>query len=78
MNTKPNASRRRLLKQALFATGASVIGFPAIVSSKSPNSKMNIACIATGGRGRSHVNEAQKMADLVDMIALCDVNSQAL
>lgn len=72
------SSRRRFLQRSLFATGASVLGFPAIVSAKSPNAKMNIAFIAAGGRGGAHVSEAKKMPELVDVIALCDVNSKNL
>src|SRR4051812_17054747 len=72
------SSRRRFLQRSLLASGASVLGFPAVVSSKSPNSKMNIAFIAAGGRGGAHVAEAKKMPELVDVIALCDVNSKNL
>lgn len=78
MNMHSRTSRRRFLQRTLVATGAAVVGFPAVVSSKSPNSKMNVACIAAGGRGRSHVNEAKTMSDLVELVALCDVNSKAL
>src|ERR1700749_1446927 len=74
----PGCSRRRFLQRSLFATGASVLGFPAVVSSKSPNSKLNIAFIATGGRGGAHVAEAKKMTELLDVVALCDVNSKNL
>lgn len=78
MNTHSVTSRRGFIQRALLTTGVSVIGVPAVVSAKSPNSKMNVACIATGGRGRSHVNEAKKMPDLVELVALCDVNAKAL
>jgi predicted dehydrogenase len=72
------SSRRRFLQQSLLATGASVIGFPAITSSKSPNGKLNIGFIGSGGRGGSHVAEAKKMPELVDVVAMCDVNSKNL
>ena len=78
MNTRSFTSRRRFLQSTTLAAGATVIGSPAVVSARSPNSKMNVACIAAGGRGRSHVNEAKKMSDLVELVALCDVNSKAL
>lgn len=71
-------SRRRFLQQSVLATSASVLGFPAIVSSRSPNGKMNLAIIGSGGRGGSHVGEAKKMPELVDVMALCDVNSKNL
>lgn len=75
---QPTSSRRDFLQRGLLATGASVLGFPAVVSAKSPNAKMNIAFIATGGRGGSHVGEAKKMPELVDVVAMCDVNSKNL
>ena len=72
------SSRRRFLQHSVLATGASVLGFPAITSSKSPNGKMNLAIIGSGGRGGSHVGEAKKMPELVDVVAMCDVNSKNL
>lgn len=75
---RTTASRRRFLQRSVFATGASVLGFPAIVTSKSPNGKMNIGFIGSGGRGGAHVAEAKKMPELVDVVAMCDVNSKNL
>jgi hypothetical protein len=72
------SSRRQFLQRSVLATGASVLGFPAIVSARSPNSKMNLALIATGGRGGAHVSEAKKMAELVDVVSMCDVNAKNL
>ncbi|HEY2574666.1 MAG TPA: Gfo/Idh/MocA family oxidoreductase, partial [Verrucomicrobiaceae bacterium] len=77
MNTS-SISRRRFLQRSLSATGASVVGFPAVVSSKSPNAKMNIGFIAAGGRAGAHIKEAQNMPQLVDVVAMCDVNSKNL
>ncbi|NLF73998.1 MAG: Gfo/Idh/MocA family oxidoreductase [Candidatus Anammoximicrobium sp.] len=78
MNPRSFASRRRFLQTTALAAGATAFGSPAVLSARSPNSKMNVACIAAGGRGGSHVGESKKMADLVDLVALCDVNSKAL
>jgi predicted dehydrogenase len=50
--------------------GAVTLGFPAILSSRSPNSKLNIAIIGAGGRGADN-------ADAVageNIVALCDVD----
>ena len=77
MNT-PRVSRRAFIERSLLAGGAAAFGFPAITSAKSPNSKLNVACIAVGGRGGSHVSEVKKMADLTQMVAMCDVNSKNL
>lgn len=78
MNSRSIHSRRRFIQGTLCAAGGALAGIPAVVSARSPNSKMNVACIASGGRGGSHVSESKKMADLVELVALCDVNSQAL
>ena len=66
MNPRSFASRRRFLQTTALAAGATAFGSPAVLSARSPNSKMNVACIAAGGRGGSHVGESKKMADLVD------------
>jgi hypothetical protein len=39
------SSRRRFLQQTVLATGASVLGFPAVVSSRSPNGRLNVGII---------------------------------
>ncbi len=74
----PPVTRRRFLQRSLLGGGASVFGFPAITSARSPNSKMNVACIAVGGRGGSHLGEVKKMSEIAQMVALCDVNSRTL
>lgn len=79
MNTNPpDISRRSFLQHSILSSSAAVLGFPAITSSKSPNSRMNVACIAVGGRGGSHVSEVKKMSELTHMVAICDVNSRTL
>jgi len=65
-------NRRTFLKTA--ALSASALGFPAIVSSQSPNSKLQLAIIGSGGRGARNMNE---MLD-EDIVALCDVNANNL
>lgn len=66
-------SRRAFIK-GMAATGTGVpFAFPAILSAKSPNEKLNIASIAVGGRGWSDVNGASKGHNLV---AFCDVMTE--
>ncbi len=65
-----NTHRRQFLKTAAGAT----LGFPAIVSSQSPNSKLQLAMIGVGGRGGSHV----KACLGEDIVAICDVNTKNL
>jgi len=70
-------SRRRLLKSGLaLATGASVLGFPAITRSRSPNGKLGIAFIGVGGRGRSNLAAVAETGE--DLVAICDVNAAHL
>ena len=46
-------SRRQFLAQSTLLAGA--LGFPAIVSSRSPNAKINLAFIGVGGRGAANI-----------------------
>ncbi|MDG2126059.1 MAG: gfo/Idh/MocA family oxidoreductase, partial [Verrucomicrobiales bacterium] len=62
-------NRRRFLTTA--AASSTVLGFPAITSSQSPNSKLNIAAIGVGGRGGGNLGQVAKSEHIV---ALCDVN----
>ena len=66
-------SRRQFLADSALA-GAFTLGFPSIVSARSPNSKLNLAFIGTGGRGAD--NLAEMAAE--NVVALCDVNRTAL
>jgi hypothetical protein len=68
-------TRRNFLNQSLLAAGATVFGFPAIVSSRSPNNRLKTVVIACGGRGAANLKE---IGALTDVAALCDVNAQAL
>jgi hypothetical protein len=65
----PVGGRRRFLRDGLLA-GAGALGFPAIVSSRSPNSRLSIAIIGAGGRGASNL---EKVAS-ENIVAICDVN----
>ena len=69
-------NRRRFLVQA--SATASLLGFPAIVSARSPNQKINLAIIGAGGRGAANLGAVTANPDLVNIVALCDVDSRAL
>lgn len=56
----PVFSRRQFL--ASSAASAAALGFPAIVSSRSPNEKLNLVFIGVGGRGASNVKELTGVA----------------
>lgn len=64
-------TRRRFLKGA----AASTVGFPAIVSARSPNSKLDVAVIGCGGRGGGNMGAVARTENIV---ALCDVNDRNL
>lgn len=62
-------SRRDFLGKASIA-GLSVVGFPAIISARSPSMKLNLAVIGCGGRGASNLRSVASE----HIVALCDVN----
>ena len=86
---KPDFSRRDFLARGALASAAA-FGFPAIVSSRSPNAKVNLAYIGVGGRGAANLmglvgvsTAARKGAPAAtepseNVVALCDVNGQNL
>ena len=55
MKNTPTLSRRHFLKRTAGAAGAiagtQILGFPAILSAASPNSKLGVAVIGAGGMG---------------------------
>lgn len=71
-NPASQISRRHFL--GLTAAGAGILGFPAILRSQSPNSRLNIAIIGCGGRGGAD------MAEMLEenIVAICDVNAKSL
>lgn len=52
---QPVSSRRQFLTRS--ATAAAAFGFPAIVSSRSPNDKLNLVFIGVGGRGAGNIKD---------------------
>ena len=56
MNNKHLISRRGFMKTAAGAPGAVTVGAPAILRAQNLNDKLNIAMIATGGRGGSNLD----------------------
>ena len=65
--------RREFLKHsagvAALAAGTSVVGVPAVLAERSPNSKLNMVCIGANGRGMAHVPVAagEHLVGLVDI-----------
>jgi len=74
MIVKPHSRRRFLQSGATAAAAAATFGFPAITRCQSPNSKLQVAVIGTGGRGGSNLAAVTEE----DIVALCDVNAKNL
>jgi predicted dehydrogenase len=66
---------RRRFHQATVAVAASTLfSAPAVLRGRNLNEKLNIAVIATGGRGGSNLNDVSGE----NIVALCDVNAGAV
>jgi hypothetical protein len=63
--------RREFIKTSSLAAGALAFGAPALVRGQHLNSKLNIACIGIGGKGRSDTDACAGE----NIAALCDVDS---
>jgi hypothetical protein len=63
--------RREFIKTSALAAGALAFGAPAIVRGQHLNSKLNIACIGIGGKGRSDTDACAGE----NIVALCDVDA---
>ena len=75
IDTPHSISRRRFLTTGALATGA--LGVPSIVRSISPNQKIRLVVIGSGGRGGANLAEVTKDPQ-VEIVALCDVNKRSL
>ena len=70
-------NRRDFLKATAAAT--LVTGLPSAARASSPNDNIRVAFIGTGGRGGGNLQAITKQQDIgIDVVALCDVNSQNL
>ncbi len=71
-------SRRRFLAAGMAAS-ASSFAAPALLSAKSPNEKLHVAFIGSGGRGGANLRTMTKQSLVpVHVAGLCDVNKQNL
>src|SRR5437763_9199561 len=66
-------SRRRFNRTILTAAGG-LAAFPAFLRGQNLNNKLNIAVIATGGRGGANLGSVSSE----NIVALCDVNAKNL
>ncbi len=63
--------RREFIKTSSLAAGAVVFGVPALLRGQNLNSKLNIACVGIGGKGRSDTDACAGE----NILALCDVDT---
>ncbi len=70
----PARWNRRQFNAALAGTAAGLFAAPAFLSGQDLNSKINIAVIGAGGRGRSDTNGVSSE----NIVALCDVAEKSL
>src|SRR3990172_2224424 len=77
---RKNINRRQFLKRSCLTSGA-ILGLPTIFTAEtfastrqpSPNNRIQMGCIGLGGQGTFNMN-AFLNNDLVQIVALCDVN----
>jgi predicted dehydrogenase len=73
---RDKTNRRDFLKQTgLAGLGFWAAGGIALADSKSPNEKINIACVGVGGKGSSDTDQAAQFGNIV---ALCDIDDNQL
>jgi predicted dehydrogenase len=66
-------NRRQFTGRLLLGAGG-ILGAPALLRGQNLNNKLNLAVIATGGRGGSNLDSVSSE----NIVALCDVNAKAL
>ena len=64
-------NRRDFIKTTSLAAGALALGVPTLLRGQNLNSKLNIACIGIGGKGRSDTDACAGE----NIVALCDVDA---
>ena len=67
-------NRRDFLRVSAAASEAAVFGRNKLAFSKSPNEKLNVACIGIGGRGEANLAESTSE----NIVALCDIDDNHL
>src|SRR3569833_2917889 len=63
--------RREFIKTTSLAAGALAFGVPSLLRGQNLNSKLNIACVGIGGKGRSDTDACAGE----NIVALCDVDA---
>ncbi|MCP4644254.1 MAG: gfo/Idh/MocA family oxidoreductase, partial [bacterium] len=66
--------RGMLQKTALGGMGLCLAGGRKPVRAASANEKIDVAFIGIGGQGNANLNDISRQRDLVNVVALCDVD----
>ncbi len=69
-------TRRDFIKSSSLLTGGVILGAPYFARTQNANSKINVACIGVGGKGRGDTTHAYGAGG--NIVALCDVDSNRL
>ena len=68
-------SRRSFIKSGAFAAASFYVADrPSFALDKSPNEKMDVACIGVGGMGKGDCEDTAKLG--CNIVAVCDVDDQ--
>ena len=70
LDSNSRVDRRDFIRTGSLAAGALAFGMPAIVRGQHLNSKLNVACVGVGGKGRSDTDACATE----NIVALCDVD----
>ena len=71
---KRGMERRDFLTAGALGAGVLVLRSGIVLGKDTPNSKLNIAAIGVGGRGKADLNGVKSE----NIVALCDVNKKNL
>ncbi len=72
-------SRRQFLRRSAAGSAAIATGLTILPAwAQSPNEKLAVAVIGVAGRGGANLGEVAREAELVDIVALCDVDNNNL
>ena len=71
-------NRRDFVKRVALTAAGAAVGAPAILRARGLNDKLNIAMIAAGGRGAENLKGVAAADNVVNIVALCDVDANAL
>jgi predicted dehydrogenase len=76
LSKHPHVSRRAFLKRSVIAAAGPLVVSCGTLRKSTPNDKIAVGVIGTGGRGRSHIAEGYRKLGQARVVAVCDVNAE--